>query len=127
MLTINEQLSQWEDDRIVELVVSSMSDSIKNSKPVVYVVGSAMSGSIARALNNIGIGQVFIVDKLPEYKPQVDELLDYGSMFEAPAILQKSRLGITLLDEISNNQVRNRNDGWYRQFEKNSRKRNLRG
>jgi hypothetical protein len=121
MIATNEQLKQWEDERAVKLMVGTMD----TKKPIVYIETTPFSARISGKLR--GIAHVIIVDKLPDYCSQVDELVDYATKFDSYAVLQKSRLGVDMVNCSSNNQTRKRDHGWYREFDKSSKKRNLRG
>ena len=89
------------------------------TKPIVYVVSSGMAGNISQAL--LDSHQVIILDKIPEHPKQTDELLDYGPVFE----LRERGEAWDDLNKMSNNQPRNRDHGWYRQFDKSNKKRNF--
>lgn len=121
MIATREQLKQWEDERAVKLMVGTMD----TNRPIVYIETTPFSARISEKLR--GIAYVIIVDKLPDYCSQVDELVDYATVFDSHAVLQKSRLGVDMINCSSNNQTKKRSHGWYRQFDKSSKKRNLRG
>lgn len=114
-MSINEKLKQWEDRMVVDIMREA-------TKPIVYVVSSGVAGKLPQAL--IDARKVIILDKIPEHSRQIDEILDYGPVFEAHVEIKKRAEPIDDLRQMSNNQPRNREHGWYRQFDKNSKKRN---
>jgi hypothetical protein len=99
MITNNEQLKQWEDERAVKLMCGTM----KRTKPVIYIETTPLSSRISEAIRV------------------------YATKFDSHAVLQKSRPGVDMVSCSSNKQTRKRSHGWYRQFDKGSKKRNLRG